>query len=235
MRHQTRIFLCSAAAVAWLQIGSHRATATLADFADFQLGGVTASWDIFYGSNYLPVFQFQTGTAGNPIINSPEELTLRATVTTWQAGPPMPSNQQASGPIGSDSSVPGNREQFYTFFAGNINWDITGEASATLNSVVFQARILTGSNTSISNLAFNNISPTAMAFDSGTGVGTWQWTGLTLSSGDAYSFTWNTGTHTGFDAFQIQTGVVPEPTTWALLLIAGAAALARRRWTLLRR
>lgn len=221
--------LLATAAVAAALLFPTRVSATLLDFTDYELGGTTASWDIFYGANYLPVFTFDTGTVGNPIINSLEPLTLRATVTTWMAGPPAPHRQQATGPIGNDNQIPGDREQFYTFF-GNVNWDITETWDASWNTFVFQARVATGSNTSMASVLFNGLAPTQSGFDTVTGVGTWRWDGLSLADDSTYALTWNTGTHTGLDAFQIQAGVIPEPSTWALIALAGVAWIFRRRF-----
>lgn len=208
-----------------------QAEATLANFTDYGLSSVKASWDIFYGANYLSVFEFESGTVGNPILNSVDPLELRATVTTWMPGPPGPSTQQATGPIGQGglmAGVPGDREEFYTFFAGNINWDISGTVPVTWETFVLQMNVSTGSGSPVTNVQFNGTAATSSSFDSLTGYGVWEWSGLSLSGGDSFSVTWNTGTHTGFDAFQIQAGVVPEPGVWALLAVAVLGLVFRR-------
>ncbi|GAB4173252.1 MAG: hypothetical protein Fur0032_12850 [Terrimicrobiaceae bacterium] len=208
-----------------------QAGATLTNFTDYGLSSVKASWDIFYGANYLPVFEFEAGTAGNPILNYVDPLELRATVTTWMPGPPSPATQQATGPIGSGglmAGVPGDREQFYTFFAGNIDWDITGTVPEAWETFVFQMNVSAGSGSSVTNVRLNGAEATSSSFDSGTGYGVWQWSGVGLGVGDSFSVTWNTGTHTGFDAFQIQAGVVPEPGVWAMIAIAGLGLVGKR-------
>jgi len=234
MKQLGRFIVGAVSYLTLLQLSAYRCEATLVHFTDYNLEGVSGSWDIFYGANYLPVFEFPTGTTGNPMLDSTSELVLRATVTTWVAGSPAPFRQQATGPIGSDSAIPGDRESFYTFFAGNINWDISGTAAAAWDTVILQARIDGGSNSSMTNIRFNSLAATT-SFDVGTGVGTWRWNGLSVSPGDAYGFTWQSGTHTGFDAFQVQMGVVPEPATWALLGLGVAIVMLRRNRGLLKR
>jgi len=230
MKKLKRLIVGAVSCVALLQLSASRCEATLVHFTDYNLGGVSGSWDIFYGVNYLPVFEFETGTIGNPMLGSPSELVLRATVTTWVAGPPAPFRQQATGPLGSDSAIPGDRESFYTFFAGNINWDISGTAAAAWDTVILQARIDGNSNSSMTNIRFNSLAAATTSFDVGTSVGTWRWNGLSVSLGDAYGFTWQSATHAGFDAFQVQMGVVPvpEPATWALLGLGVAIMMLRK-------
>ncbi len=227
MKIRKHLSLSLALAAASLVATPRCAEAVLTDFTDYGLSSINASWDIFYGANYLPVFSFASGTAGNPILNTLDTVSLRATVTTWTAGPPMPSNQQATGPIGTDNMIPGDREQFYTFF-GNVAWDITDTTDALWNSFVFQAKVSTGSNTSLSNVLFNGLTATSSSFNETTSVGTWRWDSLNLASGSNYALTWATGTHTGIDAYQIQAGVIPEPSVYALLTLTAGFLLFRK-------
>jgi hypothetical protein len=204
--------------------------ADLAGFTNHNLGGTTASWDIYYGPNYLPVFTFSTGTVGNPIVNSPGELDLVANVTSWQPGPPIPANGQATGPIDSNgSTIPGNREQFYTFF-GSIAWNVAGLNTTAMDTFTFQVGIESGSGGSLTNMTLNGIAPSSTGFDSGSGIGFWTWTGLGIAADSNFSLYWNTGNHIGLDAFQIQSDAiltaVPEPSVTAFGIGASVLALA---------
>lgn len=216
-----------------------RVSATLTDFTDFGYGGLKASWDIFGGPNFLPVFTYATGTPGNPMINTLSPLTLRATVTTWTPGPPQPQNQQAIGPTGSNFEAPGDRELFYTYF-GNVNWDISGTTGGLWPGAVLQVKIIPSGNpfdpndptfvnvnTALQNVRLNGVAPTATNYDLTTSVGTWTWEGLNIASGSNYAFTWTTGTHVAIDAVQLQ--VIPEPGTLGLLALAAGSLLVLRR------
>ncbi len=194
--------------------------AALTNFYNYDLGGATASWDIFAGANYLPAFSFSTADAGNSISGYAGNLTLNV-VNPGHIPGNFPS--YASGPIGSDSVVPGDRQTFYTFFAGLTNWSITGIAGAATSSVVFQVQDAGGAG-GMNNMTLNGIAAQVYANPS-TLVTTYTWSGLDLDAGDSYSLTWtNNNAHSAFDAFQLQTGngAVPEPSAF---LMAGASVL----------
>lgn len=207
--------------------------ATLVNFTDYGLGGTTASWDIYAGDNYLQEFTYSTGDSGNSISGYTGNLDLKATVNSWQAGPPNPANTQATGPIGSDGSggigggggsIPGDREFFYTFYGSPpgtpMGYSITGTLASDADTIVFQFQNATGSNGGLSNMTFNSISA-AGSTNTGTLVTTWEWTGLNLSMGDTFTFAWQSlADHSVFDAFQIQMGTIPEPNSAALVGIS---------------
>jgi len=228
-------FKLSAILAAALMASATISQAVLTGFTDYALGGTTASWDIFYGSNYQPVFNFPTGTAGNPILNSTEELNLNVVVNSYIPGPPTPSRKQATGPIDTDgSTIPGNRDQFYTFFSDVATWSILGYATGAMDTLIFQIAEIDVSALSMTNVMLNGsaVTPT---FNDTTDVGTFTWSGLGLSSGDSFNITWNTNTHQSYDAFQIQTDVVvvPEPTAAGLLVASlGVWLIRRRQWRL---
>lgn len=204
--------------------------AALTAFTDFSLGGTTAGWDIFYGSNYLPTFIFSTGTAGNPITGSSDNLALIAENPGYMGGN---FSTYATGPTGSDNNVPGDRETFYTFFASEMNFSINGAVAdgETLNSFVFQSLNSSGSAGGLSNVLLNGVA----ADTSGTnldGVDYWTWSDLNLTSGTTFSLSFDTlNAHTGLDAMQIQTDVevVPEPSTYMLIALGLGVAFGLRR------
>ena len=203
--------------------------ATLLNFDDHALGGTTASWDIFYGGNYLPSFSYQTGTTGNPILDSPSNLTLNMQVVGFK--PSFPSPNYATGPLDSDGgTVPGNHEEFYTFFSSNGAWSINMTTLGEVDHIVFQIQEIDVDASALSAVFLNGIAG-SMTFDTSTDVSTWEWTGLNLDAGSNVSLTWTTGQHASFDAFQLQVDAqaVPEPTVAALMVCSAAALVLRRR------
>lgn len=202
--------------------------AVLTNFTDFNYGGNTASWDIFYGANYLPTFTFATGTVGNPS-DTAQAINLVAVNPGYVAGN---FGTYATGPLDSNgSTIPGNRELFYTFFANPVKFTITGLVTGTeLDNIAFQALVGIGSNGSITNVSLNNVAAATSGITSG--VNFWTWNDLNLTQGSRFTLTFETNVqHIAFDAFQIQTDttVVPEPSTYALIVIGLALVLVRFR------
>lgn len=197
--------------------------ASLINFQDFSLGGVTASWDTFYGPNYQQTFNFVTTGAGNSVSGTTENFMIRAFNPGHIPGPPSPANGQATGPIDTDGATrPGNRDLFYTFFATTVKFSLHGTVGVgqTLSDFVFQAHVAAGSAGGISNILLNNVEADDSGVSGVGNVGFWEWDTLNLVEGDHFTLTWETTTqHSALDSFQIQTdaGVVPEPSTYALL------------------
>lgn len=205
--------------------------ADLANFADYELGGVSASWDIFYGDNYLPEFSFDGGTAGNPLLGASSAVTLTAEVPNWVAASAAPQFGAATGPIGTGdqgAEIPGNREQFYTLWGAPVNFSIQGTTGEVWDSVVFQ---FNGSG--ILSPEFNGVSPTTSDYDSVSEFGLYVWEEIGLGAGQPFDLSWSAGgQHHAYDAFQLQAGPnpIPEPTTVLLVLMGlGIWGLSRYR------
>jgi len=205
--------------------------ATLTDFVDYDLGGYTSSWDTFSSGNYLKNFSYQTGTSGTPS-TSEAPMTLNATVPGWAAGG---FSTWATGPLDSNgSTVGGNQDLFYTFFASSVLWNIGGTVNSDepLTEFVFQAKVASGSAGGLTNVLLNGVSESSSDFDAATNVYTWTWTDLNYSKGAFYNLTWDTDTqHSVIDSYQVQADAqaVPEPTTWALMALALGAVLWMKR------
>jgi len=199
--------------------------AALTNFTDYNLGGTTASWDIFYGPNYEPVFNFTTGTPSNPLDSDyDEEFTLTASVTGT-----------ATGPAGPTPPAPGNREYFYTFFATSVKftiWGMVGEGE-TLDNFALQILQASGGQGGISNIQFNGAYADVSGVN-GSSVQYWTWGDLGLQAGESFKISFEMNTeHSNLDAVQIQMDAqaIPEPSTSLLLGIGTAFALwnTRRR------
>jgi len=201
--------------------------ADLSNFTDYQLGGVSASFDIWYGDNYLQQFSYDSGTAGNPLLGSQSTITLIADVPNWvDSGPASPAAPQfgnATGPIGSgglQAGVPGNREQFYTLWGNPVDFSIAGATETPWETVALQ---LNGS--AISNPLLNGLAPTSFTYDEDSEYGVAMWQGLGYAQGTNYSLNWSAGgQHHAYDALQLQAGpqAIPEPATIALVLLGAA-------------
>jgi len=196
------------------------------NFTNYNLGGVTASWDVFAGGNRLPSWSFSTADAGNSIQGYAGDLALVATVPGYTAGNFM---SYSTGPIDSDgSTIPGDRQMFYTLF-GAVNWTVSAVAQEAMTTVVLQVQNYAGSAGGVSNMTLNGI--TATGTTDAALVTTYAWEGLNIAAGDALNVAWSTATaHSVFDGFQLQTGTgaIPEPS--ALLLVGGSVlGMAFRR------
>lgn len=197
------------------------AHASLSGFTDFEYGGTTASWDIFYGPNRVKNFIFDTGTVGNPD-NSPSPFYLKAEVPGWVVNDPF---TKASGPTDTDgATIPGNRDLFYTFMAETVKFTLTGYVTgAVMDNFSFQSLLASGSGGGITNVLLNGFSADFEDVNEND-VNFWTWSELNLIQGSAFTLTFETDTqHSALDAFQIQTDTqaVPEPSTYALLAMGG--------------
>ena len=203
--------------------------AALTNFTGYGLSGTTASWDVFAGANYLQAFSFSTVDTGNSITGYTGDLTLNATIPGWVSSSMF---TKATGPTGSDgSTIPGNRELFYTFFASQVNWGISGAVEENTATVVLQFQNTSGSAGGLSNMTLNGI-PAIGSTDPTTLVTTYSWSDLDLETGDAFALAWtNNSQHSAFDAFQLQTGngAVPEPSALVLAGISMLGLTARRK------
>ena len=202
--------------------------ATLDGFDDYELGGTTASWDIFYGPSYQTTFNFTTGSAGNPLDSEYDEnFTLTASKT----------GGVATGPSGTSMGEPppGNRDMFYTLFATNVTftiWGMVGEGE-TLNNFVLQISQIPGAPAGLQNVKFNGLSTVNFGANV-NGVNYWGWSGLGLQAGQSFKISFDLpDNHNNIDAVQIQMDAqsIPEPSTWMLIGLGSAFALwsTRRR------
>lgn len=214
--------------------------ASLDGFDDYDLGGTTASWDIFYGIKYQPNYSFETGTAGNAVVNGLGENFILGVsvnsfipgVTPWQHNP---ANGVATGPIEPISGNPNSGEKFYTYNATSVTFTIYGMVGEgeTLDVFVFQVFQDAAGAGGLSNVKFNN-SSTLNTSVNGNGVQYWIWSGLGLQENTSFQLTFELNTqHSNIEALQIQMDAqaVPEPSTWMLIGLGSALVLwnTRRR------
>lgn len=214
LRQKTAVFL----AMGLLSINAFATPSGLTNYAVSP--GSISLWDVFPGANYQPGYTF---------VAIGEPLSLNVT----NAG-------TASGPVDADGgTVPGNRDQYYTFFATSA-FNIADTADTNLQTVVLQAKYQPGGGGGLLNVLFNGSTAssvvTGLAFtDPGTDyqrqITTWTWENINVSQGQAINLAWEMGVHSTFDAVQLDLVAVPEPGTLAFLAVGTAAllGLARRR------
>jgi len=218
MRHFAIKLSLMIAAVAGIVGSGHATTYGLEEYGNTP-GSMISLWDVLPGANYQSSYSF--AAVG-------DALTLDAINTGT-----------VTGPVDADGgTVPGDHDQYYTFF-GTTAFSIAGNALADTTTIYLQAKYQTGGEESFLNVLFNGLAPTSeivgTAFmDPGTDydrqISTWVWEGVDLSAGDAFEVSWSMGTHSVFDAVQLDLVAVPEGSTWVLLVIGAGAFFLLRIW-----
>jgi hypothetical protein len=172
-----------------------------------------------------------------PTAVSPAGTITNLAAGTGDLGITLSQSVSGSYPYGN----PGTTDQFYTFF-GATSWTISGTASVAIDKLAFQIRMSPpasssgATSTTFYSPLLNGVGATAQLTATGLDadpdgfaaqgfdIVQWNWSGLNIAAGETFSLTFANpagGYHVAIDSMAVDVQAVPEPSTLALIALAG--------------